>query len=389
MDPLKGDEAQRKDTGAVKLSRYGTYGRFAGAALAGTLALTACGSDQAVDPEQSGASAADNANCVEGGGTLAGAGASSQENAMAGWRAAYTEACPDTTVNYDSVGSGAGRSQFIEGATDFAGSDAALDETETEQATERCGSEVVNLPAYISPIAIITNLEGVDTLNLKPEVIADIFNQEITNWNDEAIAADNPDADLPDQKIVPVNRSDESGTTENFVAYLSAAAGDAWPHEISGDWPIEPVEAGQGSSGVVQAVEGGEGTIGYVDASHVGDLGTVAVGVGEEFVEYSPEAAAAIVDASPERASNTENDHAVDLDYTTEESDSYPIVLISYHIACMEYEDQKTVDLVKSFLGYVISEEGQQVSADEAGSAPISDETRTNIQETLDAISAA
>ncbi|WP_344967493.1 phosphate ABC transporter substrate-binding protein PstS [Salinactinospora qingdaonensis] len=373
----------------MKLSRYGTYGRFAGAALAGTLALTACGSDQAVDPEQSGASAADNANCVEGGGTLAGAGASSQENAMAGWRAAYTEACPDTTVNYDSVGSGAGRSQFIEGATDFAGSDAALDETETEQATERCGSEVVNLPAYISPIAIITNLEGVDTLNLKPEVIADIFNQEITNWNDEAIAADNPDADLPDQKIVPVNRSDESGTTENFVAYLSAAAGDAWPHEISGDWPIEPVEAGQGSSGVVQAVEGGEGTIGYVDASHVGDLGTVAVGVGEEFVEYSPEAAAAIVDASPERASNTENDHAVDLDYTTEESDSYPIVLISYHIACMEYEDQKTVDLVKSFLGYVISEEGQQVSADEAGSAPISDETRTNIQETLDAISAA
>lgn len=369
----------------MKLSRFGT---FAGVALAGALALSACGSDQAVDPEGGGA-AAKSADCVDGGGTLSGAGASSQENGMAAWVAAYTGNCEGTTVNYDAVGSGAGRSQFADGSIAFAGSDAALDEAETKTAAERCGSEVVNLPAYISPIAVAFNLEGVDKLNLKPEVIAGIFDQKITKWNDEKIAADNPDADLPDTDIVPVNRSDESGTTENFVSYLAEAAPDAWKHEVSGDWPIKGGEAAQGSSGVVSAIEGGTGTIGYVDASHAKDLGTVAVGADEEFVEYSPEAAAAIVDASPAREANTENDHAIELDYQTDEAGAYPIVLVSYEVACMEYEEQSDADLVKSFLGYVISEEGQKTSADEAGSAPISDEMREKIQGTLDKIKAA
>ncbi|RNL84421.1 phosphate ABC transporter substrate-binding protein PstS [Halostreptopolyspora alba] len=367
----------------MKLSRNR---QFTGLALAGALALSACGSDQAVDNED--AASAGDVNCVDGGGTLDGAGASSQENAMATWIAAYTGECEDTTVNYDSVGSGAGRTQFIDGGVTFAGSDAALDENETEQATERChGSEVVNIPGYISPIAVTFNLEGVDSLNLTPELIADIFNQEVTEWSDDAIAELNPDADLPDTEIIPVNRSDESGTTENFVAYLSEAAGDSWPHEVSGDWPIEPAEAGQGSSGVVAAVEGGEGTIGYVDASHVDDLGTVNVGVGDdEFVEFTPEAAAAIVDASEPREENTEHDLAIDLNYTDGGSDAYPIVLISYEVACLEYENEQDAELVKSFLSYVTSEEGQQAVADEHGSAPITEETRENVQNTLDQI---
>ncbi|ASU82143.1 phosphate ABC transporter substrate-binding protein PstS [Nocardiopsis gilva YIM 90087] len=369
----------------MKLSKYG---QFAGLALAGSLALSACGSDQAVDPKH--AADARNVDCVDGGGTLSGAGSSAQENAVAAWTAAYEGACGDTTINYDAVGSGAGRSQFIDGAVTFAGSDAALDKKETEQATERCkGSEVVNLPAYISPIAVAFNLDGIDSLNLKPEVIGDIFNQKITKWNDEKIAADNPDVELPDTKIVPVNRSDESGTTENFTAYLAEAAGDAWPHEADGNWPIKPAEAAQGSSGVVSAIQGGQGTIGYVDASHVGGLGTASVGVGDGFVAYSPEAAAAIVDASPEREGNTENDHAIELDYLTKESSAYPIVLVSYEIACMEYEDKKNAELVKSFLSYVVSEAGQQASSDETGSAPISSETRDKLQATIDKIGAS
>ncbi|RCV52998.1 phosphate ABC transporter substrate-binding protein PstS [Marinitenerispora sediminis] len=369
----------------MKLSRYG---QFAGVALAGALALSACGSDQAVDPSEGGASAASDANCVEGGGTLAGAGASSQENAMNGWVAAYTGACEGTTVTYDAVGSGAGVSQFLDGAVAFAGSDSAVADEELEQATERCnGSNAVNLPAYISPIAVIFNLEGVESLNLRPEVIAGIFNGDITTWNDEEIAADNPDVELPDTEIVPVNRSDESGTTENFTSYLAAAAGDAWPHEPSGDWPVEPKEAAQGSSGVVSAVEGGQGTIGYVDASHAGELGTAAVGVGDAFVEYSPEAAAAIVDTA-EAVPGNDDDHAIELDYATEDSSAYPIVLVSYEVACMSYEDQAEADLVKSFLGYLISEDGQQAAADEAGSAPISAELREQLQGTIDQISA-
>ncbi|WP_017556239.1 phosphate ABC transporter substrate-binding protein PstS [Nocardiopsis baichengensis] len=373
----------------MKLFKYRRFAGYTGIALAGTMALAACGSDQAVDPEENGAVSGASAECVDGGGTLSGAGASSQENAMATWKAGYEGACSGTTVQYDSVGSGAGRSQFIDGAVSFAGSDAALDETETEQAVERCnGAEVVNLPAYISPIAVVFNLEGVDSVNLSPDTIAGIFNQDITTWNDDAIAEDNPDVELPDTDIVPVNRSDESGTTENFVAYLSEAAGDTWTHDISGDWPIEPVEAAQGSSGVVSAVEGGQGTIGYVDASHVGELGTAAVGVGDDFVEYTPESAAAIVEASPQRESNSDNDHAIELDYTTDDTSAYPIVLVSYEVACMVYPEQSEADLVKSYLSYVVSEEGQEAVAEEAGSAPLTEGTRESLQETIDAISA-
>lgn len=374
----------------MKLYKFGRFAGYTGVALAGAVALSACGSDQAVDPGAAGAAAGD-VECVDGSATLSGAGASSQENAMATWIAGYQGACPGSTIEYDAVGSGAGRSQFIDGSVLFAGSDAAMDEEETADAEERCGSEVVNLPGYISPIAVAFNLDGVDSLNLTPEVIADIFNQEITTWDDPAIAEHNPDADLPSSEIVPVNRSDESGTTENFAAYLAEAAGDAWPHEVSGDWPIEPVEAAQGSSGVVSAIEGGEGTIGYVDASHVGELGTAAVGSGEsaeDFTAYSPEAASAIVDASPKREGGGENDHAIELDYTTDQADAYPIVLVSYEVACMSYEDEAEAALAKSFLSYVVSEEGQQAAADEVGSAPLSAETRDALQATIDKIEA-
>ena len=95
--------------------------------------------------------------------------------------------------------------------------------------------------------------------------------------------------ELPDLEITPVHRSDESGTTENFVEYLSAAAGTVWTDEVSGDWPAGlPVagEAAQGTSGVVEAVSSGNGTIGYADASRAGDLGTIAVKVGDDYVPF-------------------------------------------------------------------------------------------------------
>ena len=110
---------------------------------------------------------------------------------------------------------------------DFAGSDSALADDELTGAQDRCGGpdNLIEIPVYISPIAIIFNLPGVDNLQLSPETAAKIFNQKITNWNDPAIAADNPDAKLPDQRISPVNRSDESGTTGEL--HRLAVAGGA------------------------------------------------------------------------------------------------------------------------------------------------------------------
>jgi phosphate transport system substrate-binding protein len=356
-------------------------------ALVGTLALTACGA--ANEETAGGGSASTTGSSTELSGALNGAGASSQQAAMQGWTAGYSGVQPGVTVNYDPVGSGGGREQFIAGGTDFAGSDAALDEEELTAAQERCaGGEVFELPNYISPIAVVYNLEGVDELNLSPEVVAGIFDQKITNWNDPAIAADNPDVTLPDLPITPVNRSDESGTTENFTEYLAAAAGGAWSYEPDGNWPVSGGEAAQGTSGVVSAVSGGNGTIGYADLSQAGELGVANIGVGEEFVTPSPEAAAAVVENSQRLEGRGQYDFAIELARDTAESGSYPIVLVSYHIGCIAYDDQEKAGLVKDFMGYVISEEGQQAAAEAAGSAPISDALREQAQTAVDAITA-
>jgi phosphate transport system substrate-binding protein len=358
------------------------------AALAGSLALTACGAaneGSATSPEAGGGSSAEQLS-----GALVGAGASSQQAAMQGWSAGFSSLQPEVTLSYDPVGSGGGREQFIAGGTDFAGSDAALDEEELTAAEERCGgSDVFELPNYISPIAVIYNLEGVDELNLTPATIAGIFSGAITNWNDPAIAADNPDATLPDQPITPVHRSDDSGTTTNFTEYLSAAAGDVWTSEPDGEWPLPGGEAASGTSGVVSAVTAGAGAIGYADLSQAGELGVASVQVGEEFVAPSAEAAAAVVENSPAVEGRGEYDFAIEVNRQTEGSGEYPIVLVSYHVGCVQYDDQAKADLVKAFMGYVISEEGQQAAAEAAGSAPISDALREQAQGAVDAITAA
>ncbi len=325
-------------------------------------------------------------------GTLVGAGASSQAAAMQGWVAGFQTANPDVTVNYDPIGSGGGREQFLAGATSFAGSDAYLKDDELAAAEERCAGTggAVNLPHYISPVAVAFNLEGVDSLNMTPDVIGGIFAGTITSWDDPAIAADNPDATLPELPINPVHRSDDSGTTENFTGYLDAAAPDAWPYGEVETWPTEA--GGEGAaqtSGVVQAVMAGNGSIGYADASQIGELGTVAVGVGAEFVEFSPEAAARVVDVSPRVEGRPDGDFAIELARDTTESGAYPIVLISYHIVCTAYETQEEVDLVTGFMSYVGSPEGQAASAASAGSAPISEDLAAEIQAVLDTIEVA
>ena len=373
----------------MKLNRTKTAGATL---LAGALALTlaAC-SSSSTPASTTDAGSTPDAGSTALSGNLAGAGASSQEKAMGGWIAGFGDSSPDVLVSYDPVGSGGGREQFLAGATLYAGSDAALKPEEVEAATERCfGGEPLQLPLYISPIAVIYNLPSLEAqLQLTAETTAKIFNREITSWNDPAIAADIPGVDLPDLGIIPVNRSDESGTTENFTEWLAAAAPGAWPHEASGDWPISGGQSGAQTQGVIDTVSGAEGAIGYADASRAGDLGTVAIGVGDEFVPYSAEAAAAIVDASPAAEGASDKQLTIELDRATEASGAYPVVLISYSLACSVYDSQQDVDNVKAFLGYIASEAGQERAADPtvAGSAPISPELRSAVEAALDSIS--
>lgn len=321
-------------------------------------------------------------------GSIAGAGASSQAAAMEAWIAGFQEQHPDATVSYDPIGSGGGREQFLNGGILFGGSDAALDEGELAKATERCNGTPIEFPAYISPIAIVYNVQGVDNLKLSPQTLAKIFNQKITKWNAPAIAEDNPDANLPNTSITPVNRSDESGTTENFLDYLSGAAGQAWPHEVSGNWPVQGGEAAQGTSGVVNAVQSGNGTIGYADASQAGDLGVARIGVGGEYVAPSPESAAKVLEASERKEAGGEHVFAYDLARDTTESGTYPIVLVTYEMMCGSYQNQQKAEMVRAFYSYIISDEGQQAAQEAAGSAPLSDALQEQFQSAVDTISA-
>jgi phosphate transport system substrate-binding protein len=348
----------------VKTTRFGA---IAAIALAGAFALSSCAANETPGGDAPESDLA---------GTLVGIGSSAMGAAQETWISEFQTANPDVTVTYDPAGSGAGRDAFLAGGSDYAGSDRAFKDDELAAggfAACAPDSGVVELPLYISPIAVIFNVEGVTELNLDAETIAGIFSGTITNWTDDAITSQNEGDELPDLAITPVHRSDDSGTTENFTDYLAQVAPDVWTYEADGVWPLPSGEAAQGTSGVVDAVTNGTGTVGYADASRAGDLGTVAVQVGDEYVPYSPEAAAAIVDASPFAEGRDEFDLAIEVARTSTEAGVYPIVLVAYSIACETYLDEAQGTLVKAYFTYLASPEGQAAAAEGAGSAPISE----------------
>lgn len=342
------------------------------------LALTGCGAGN-----ESSDGGGDGGSSLSG--EIAGGGASSQDSAQQAWRAAFQGENSGVTITYDPVGSTAGRSGFASGAYVFAGSDSYMsDEGELADAKEQCGADPIEVPAYVSPIAVIFNLDGVDSVNLDAKTIAEIFSGKVTSWNDPAIAALNDGVDLPDTKITPVHRSDDSGTTKNFTDYLKQAGEGSWTDEPSDTWPLQGGESAEGTSGVVAAVKAGNGTIGYADESQAGGLGQAAIKVGDEFNAPSAEGAAKALEASSPADIATDSMLAFDIDRTTTESGAYPLILTSYLLACPTYDDAGTADIVKSFLTYIVSSEGQQAAAEAAGSAPLPDSIS---QQATDALS--
>ncbi len=360
------------------------------------LGLAACGGSSSSSGSSNETSESESegggAPSIEASGEIAGAGSTAQEAAQKAWIAEFENANGGATISYDGVGSGGGREKFISGGVAYAGSDTPLSESEGElgKAIKRCEpGELVEVPDYISPIAIVYNLPGVEELKLEPETLAKIFNQEIENWNDPEIAKENPEVELPETRIVPVNRSDESGTTENFTDYLSKVAPNVWTHEVSGTWPVKGGEAASGTSGVIEAVSAGEGAIGYADASQAGELGKALIKVGKDWAEPSAEAAAKVLDLSkedPELEGGQKNVIAFEIDRKTEASGVYPIILVSSLIGCTKYKSASEAALVKGFFEYAISPEGQALAEEQAGSAPLSAELTKKVEAAVGAI---
>lgn len=364
------------------------------AALSGIVMLAsvaACGDNTATTTDNS-SSSDSTSKSTPISGNFSGAGASSQQAAVEAWIAGFQGTNPEAKIAYNPSGSGAGVQTFLTGATAWAGSDKALADDEVEQSKSVCTEGTAfDVPVYISPIAVVFNLKGVSDagkhINMDAATIAKIFDGKITKWNDDAIKQQNPKVDLPDLDITVVHRSDKSGTTKNFLSYVKDAAGDAWSYELGENWPNEVGQGAKGTSGVISTVQQADGTIGYADASQAGELGTVAVKVGDDYVPFSAEAAAKVVDASPlDESATGDNRVIVKLDHNTTEAGAYPIVLVSYDIACPAYKDADTAKFVKSWLTYVVSDEGQQTAASAAGSAPLSDTMRQKVLKSIDAI---
>jgi phosphate transport system substrate-binding protein len=209
----------------------------------------------------------------------------------------------------------------------------------------------------IGPIALAYNLSGVTGLKLDAAVLASIFQGQITTWNDPAIKALNPGASLPSTSITLVVRSDSSGTTANFSAYLVKAAGSAWKLGTASTITFpKTAHAASGGSGVAQAIKATSGSIGYVDFSTATASGlssaTIKNSAGD-FVAPSPASAAAAASQVTPSANLTFS--TVDEPGAT----SYPITYQSWDLVYAEQPTANDAALLKAYLGYLLGSSGQ------------------------------
>lgn len=175
----------------------------------------------------------------------------------------YKEASSNT-VSYGGIGSGGGVRNLKDEIVDFAGSDAYLSDDEISTM-----APVVHIPTCLGAVVLGYNLPSVDKLRLSGEVVADIFAGNITKWNDARIAALNPLTKLPDKKIIPIYRSDGSGTTNVFTSYLSAVSNN-WAEKYGSGKSVNFPSgiASKGNPGVAGSISQTEGAIGYIGSEY-------------------------------------------------------------------------------------------------------------------------
>jgi phosphate transport system substrate-binding protein len=248
------------------------------------------------------------------------------------------------------------------------------------------GGQGIDLPMVGGPIAVGFNVPGVDKLVLNAETLAKIFDSKITNWNDKAIKALNPDAKLPDLKIQAFHRSDESGTTDNFTKYLIAASPANWKYEGGKAWQAKGGQSASGSSGVAQQVKQTSGAISYMELSYAKDgIVPVTIDTGASApVEATVENATKAISAA--QVVGTGKDLSLKLDYATKADGAYPITLVTYEIVCDKGNKADSLPATKAFLRYIASEDGQGALA-EAGYAPIPDDIIAKVRTTIEGLS--
>lgn len=293
--------------------------------------------------------------------TLTGAGATFPNPIYTKWFDAYHKET-GIRINYQSIGSGGGIRQFVEGTVDFGASDAPM--TEEQMAAVR--GNVHHVPTVLGAVVATYNLPqlGATALRFDGPTLAHIFLGRITRWNDRRIQALNPGASLPAEDIIVVHRSDGSGTTFIFTDYLSKVSPE-WKAGVgkatSVEWPIGL--GGKGNEGVTQQVKQTTGAIGYVELIYAisnrlpfAHIKNASGG----FVEPSLKS----VSAAAEGAKlGSETDFRVSIT-NPGGKDSYPISSFTWLLIHKDPPDAAKGTLIRDFIGWMLQPPAQRMAAD-------------------------
>lgn len=280
------------------------------------------------------------------------------------WFVQYHESHPDTQVNFQSIGSGAGVKQFLQGLTDFGASDAAM--TDDDMAKVPGGVQL--LPMTAGSIVMAYNLPGVGKpIQLPREVYPKIFLGEIKMWNDPLIANSNPGVKLPALPITVAYRADGSGTTFNFTNHLAAVSAQFKKTVGAGtlvQWPIGV--GGKGNQGVAALITQTPGTIGYVEFGYamVTKLAMIVLQNKDgEYVAPTAESGAATL-SHLELPGNLRA-----FDFDPAGKDSYPIVTFTWWLCRKQNTNPEIATEIKKVAQWCL-DDGQKLSA-ELGYIPL------------------
>jgi len=290
---------------------------------------------------------------------LTGAGATFPYPIYSKWFDLY-HAKTGIEINYQSIGSGGGIQQLKAGTVDFGASDAALSNDRLKEMPRR----VLHFPTVAGALAMVYNLPGLKgPVKLTPEAIVGIYMGKITTWNDRVIAAANPGLSLPPVPLLPVHRSDGSGTTNIFTTYLSAVSGP-WKEMVGANtavsWPAGV--GGKGNDGVAGLVKQTPGSIGYVELAYAKQnklpVAQVRNRVGN-FIEPTLESTTAAVAASAARLAKDVRTPIVN----GAAGGAYPISGLTFLLVYQDTKDAARQRALANFIDWAIHD-GQQYAAD-------------------------
>ncbi len=294
---------------------------------------------------------------------LNGAGATFPYVIYSKWFDVYSQKS-GVQFNYQSIGSGGGIKQTIEGTVDFGATDGPMSDDQLKEAKEKQGTDVLHIPTVMGAVVVTYNLPSAGKdLRLSPDVLAGIFLGQIRKWNDAKIAAINPGKSLPDQSIIVAHRSDGSGTTSIFTDYLNKVS-KTWALNVgkgtSVNWPAGL--GGKGNEGVAGLVKQSDGAIGYVELAYaVKNNLAYALLQNKEgaFVEATFESVSA---AAAGAIKNMPEDLRVSIT-NADGKNSYPISGFTWLLIYKNMKDKSKAQEITKFLTWAMGE-GQSYAKD-------------------------